>query len=150
MFDWDPMIVGTSIHWQHPVFHDFPTSYYADWQWYDILNNAGAVDLTEIPELTPVIQSIDTYEINRKLGIAFEVRTGTGKLFFLNLDITRQMEERPATRQLLLSLSHYLRSEDFQPILSVPIYQLDALFASAPLDEQHTDKSAAAQQLLNK
>lgn len=42
MFDWDPMIVGTSIHWQHPVFHDFPTSYYADWQWYDILNNAGA------------------------------------------------------------------------------------------------------------
>lgn len=150
MFDWDPMIVGTSIHWQHPVFHDFPTSYYADWQWYDILNNTGAIDLTEIPELTPVIQSIDTYEINRKLGIAFEVRTGTGKLFFLNLDITRQMEERPATRQLLLSLSHYLRSEDFQPILSVPIYQLDALFASAPLDEQHTDKSAATQQLLNK
>lgn len=149
MFDWAPMIVGTSIHSTHPVFHDFPTSYYADWQWYDILNNAGAIDLTDISALTPIIQSIDTYEVNRKLGIAFEVKVGTGKLFFLNLDVKKQMEERPATRQLLLSLSHYLCSENFQPALSLPMYQLDALFTSNSANKQQTDKNAAVLQLLN-
>lgn len=84
------MIVGTSIHHQHPVFRDFPTSYYADWQWWDILNYAGAIDLTALTGLTPIIQSVDTYEVNRKLGIAFEAQVGKGKLFFLNLDLSKR------------------------------------------------------------
>lgn len=36
MFNWNPMIVGTWIDASHPVFNDFPTDNYADWQWWDI------------------------------------------------------------------------------------------------------------------
>lgn len=149
MFNWDPMIVGTSIHHQHPVFRDFPTSYYADWQWWDILNYAGAIDVTALTGLTPVIQSIDTYEVNRKLGIAFEAQVGKGKLFFLNLDLSKKMDERPATNQLLRSISQYVRSTDFQPSTTIPLYQLDALFAPDVTKGKQTQGNAAIQQLLN-
>lgn len=149
MFNWDPMIVGTSIHHQHPVFRDFPTSYYADWQWWDILNYAGAIDLTALTGLTPIIQSVDTYEVNRKLGIAFEAQVGKGKLFFLNLDLSKKMDERPATKQLLRSISQYVRSADFQPSTTIPLYQLDELFAPDATKEKQTQGNAAIQQLLN-
>ena len=149
MFNWDPMIVGTSIHHQHPVFRDFPTSYYADWQWWDILNYAGAIDVTALTGLTPVIQSIDTYEVNRKLGIAFEAQVGKGKLFFLNLDLSKKMDERPATKQLLRSISQYVRSADFRPSTTIPLHQLDALFVPDATKGKQTEGNAALQQLLN-
>ena len=62
MFNWNPMIVGTLINANHPVFTDFPTNEYADWQWWDILNHATAMDLTALNNITPIIQSIDSYE----------------------------------------------------------------------------------------
>ena len=134
---------------EHTVFRDFPTSYYADWQWWDILNNAGAVDMTELAELTPIIQSIDTYEYNRKLGIAFEAQVGKGKLFFLNLNISKNINERPATNQLLRSLRAYLHSADFKPATTVPIHKLDALFMPDTTKGKKAQSNAAIQQLLN-
>ena len=41
MFAWAPMTIGCLIHAEQPVFADFPTSYHTDWQWWDILENAG-------------------------------------------------------------------------------------------------------------
>lgn len=122
---------------------------YADWQWWDILNYAGAIDLTALTGLTPIIQSVDTYEVNRKLGIAFEAQVGKGKLFFLNLDLSKKMDERPATNQLLRSISQYVRSTDFQPETTIPMYQLDALFAPDATKEKQTQGNTAIQQLLN-
>lgn len=149
MFNWDPMIVGTCIHNQHPVFHNFPTAEYADWQWWDILNYAGAVDLTAMTELTPIIQSVDTYEVNRKLGIAFEAQVGKGKLFFLNLDISKNINERKATKQLLKSVKEYIDSAEFKSTNNIPMYQLDALFSADAKKEKQTQGNAAIQQLLN-
>lgn len=149
MFNWDPMIVGTLICNAHPAFRDFPTSYYADWQWWDILNNALAVDLTDLRILTPVIQSIDTYEVNRKLGIAFEAKVGTGCLFVLNLDIAKDLEERPATCQLLRSVMNYVTSFDFQPQTTLEVYELDALFDKAKDNKSENKGGSAVKQLLN-
>ena len=107
------------------------------------------VDLTALTGLTPIIQSVDTYEVNRKLGIAFEAQVGKGKLFFLNLDLSKKMDERPATKQLLRSISQYVRSTDFQPSTTIPLYQLDALFAPDVTKGKQTQGNAAIQQLLN-
>ncbi|MCS2799120.1 hypothetical protein NXX24_21235 (plasmid) [Bacteroides fragilis] len=86
MFNWNPMIVGTLIDNEHPAFRDFPTRNYADWQWWDILNYSTALELDELKEITPLIQSIDSYETNQKLGISFEAKVGKGKLFVLCAD----------------------------------------------------------------
>ena len=149
MFNWKPMIVGTCIDHQHPAFRDFPTSYYADWQWWDILNYATAVDLTDMRTLTPVIQSIDTYEVNRKLGISFEANVAGGKLFVLCVDPEKDMEKRPAMQQLLTSVRNYVASDRFAPSVSLQPYELDALFDYSKIHHAETQSGEAIRQLLN-
>lgn len=149
MFNWAPMIVGTWIDASHPAFVDFPTTDYADWQWWDILNYGQAVDLTDLRELEPIIQSIDTYEVNRKLGISFEAKVGDGRLFVLNVDVKKDMDNRIAVKQLLRSITNYMDSENFNPAVSIPVYQLDHVFSATSLEESGNKSNAAVMQLLN-
>lgn len=150
MFNWNPMIVGTLIDKDNEAFADFPTDEYADWQWTDILNNATAVDLTDISGITPVIQSIDTYEVNRKLGVAFEASTPEGgRLFVLCVDPEKNIDKRPASRRLINSVKDYVTSDRFNPQIEVPVYQLDAVFDPSRLDAPVNKTSDAINQLLN-
>ena len=150
MFKWNPMIVGTLIDHKHPAFKDFPTSYYADWQWQDILTHTTAVDLTGLPTLNPAIQSVDTYEENRKLGIAFEAAVGKGRLFVLCMDIDKDMAKRPASRQLLHSVENYVHSDQFRPTAKLNAYQLDELFGTDKQQNAVERNDRAIEQLLNK
>lgn len=150
MFKWDPMIVGTLIASSHPAFREFPTDNYADWQWWDILNNTTALDLSTNRQLTPIIQSVDSYETNQKLGIAFEARVGQGRLFVLCIDPEKNIEKRPATRQLLNSIKKYVASSEiFQPECELQSYELKALFSPTTKKQENKMESAAAKQLLN-
>lgn len=114
MFNWDPMIVGTLINENSGAFKNFPTETYANWQWADILNHATALELNAYKGIKPVIQSIDSYEHNMKLGIAFESKVGNGNLFVLCVDPS-DLENRLATKQLLHSVSDYVKSDSFKP-----------------------------------
>ncbi len=116
MFAWPPMTLGCLIHEEHPVFDDFVTSYHTDWQWWDILNHAKVIEMQDAPrELRPFIQVIDAYDNNEKLGIGFEAQVNGGKLLVLAVDTRKDMENRPATRQLLASVDNYVKSEKFAP-----------------------------------
>lgn len=120
MFAWPPMTLGCLIHEEHPAFGDFVTSYHTDWQWWDILNNAKVIEMQDAPrELRPFIQVIDAFDSNEKLGIGFEARVGGGKLLVLAVDTGKNMDERPATRQLLESIDRYVKSEKFDPQVDV-------------------------------
>lgn len=150
MFNWNPMIVGTLIQASHPAFADFPTASYADWQWWDILGHARALELDGLLEVTPLVQSIDSYESNHKLGIVFEARVGQGRLLVAAIDLQSKMDERPATRQLFRSFCRYMQSDRFAPETTVAPYALDALFASAADKSGTSSDNAAIRQLLNK
>ena len=116
MFAWPPMTIGCLIHQDHPVFAGFVTSYHTDWQWWDILNHAKVIDMQDTPQaLRPFIQVIDAYDSNRKLGIGFEAEVNGGKLLVLAVDIKKDLENRPATRQLLKSIDRYVNSDRFDP-----------------------------------
>lgn len=149
MFNWNPMIVGTLIQASHPAFQNFPTGIYADWQWWDILNHATALELNDLKSITPVIQSIDTYEENRKLGIAFEARVGKGNLFVLCVDPEKNLDKRQATRQLLHSVRNYVASSEFHPACELKCHELDALFTPETEKQTNAKNSEAIKQLLN-
>ncbi len=120
MFAWPPMTIGCLIHNQHPVFNDFVTSYHTDWQWWDILNNAKVIEMQDTPQsLRPFIQVIDAYDNNQKLGIGFEAKVNGGKLLVLVVDIKKDIANRPATCQLLQSVDKYVKSNAFNPQVSV-------------------------------
>lgn len=151
MFNWNPMIVGTLINAQHPAFSDFPTKEYADWQWWDILNDATAMELDGLSHITPLIQSIDSYETNHRLGIAFEARVEKGKLFVLCVDPEKNIDQRIAMKQLLVSVKNYVASDRFVPAETLQLYEVDALFPA--VIGQKIDEALggnAIQQLLNK
>ncbi|MCC8171637.1 MAG: beta-glucuronidase [Parabacteroides sp.] len=116
MFAWPPMTLGCLIHEEEPVFADFVTSYHTDWQWWDILNHAKVIEMQDGPRaLRPFIQVIDAFDSNRKLGIGFEARVNGGKLLVLAVDTEKNMNDRPATKQLLKSIDRYVKSDRFHP-----------------------------------
>lgn len=120
MFAWSPMTIGCLIHNENPVFDNFVSSYHTDWQWWDILENAKVIEMQDTPvELRPFIQVIDSYDNNEKLGIGFEAKMGNGKLLVLAVDTQKNMDKRPATRQLLKSIDQYVKSGKFSPAVSI-------------------------------
>jgi len=136
MFKWAPMTLGWLIHDDSPVFDHFVTENHPDWQWWDILNYAKVIELQETPQaLRPFIQTIDSYDSNRKLGIGFEARVGGGKLLVLALDTQKDMNKRPATCQLLESIDRYVKSEKFNPQV-----ELDTVFIDSFLITKQTFK----------
>lgn len=150
MFNWNPMIVGTLIDANHPAFTDFPTKEYADWQWWDILNHATALELNNLNNLTPIIQSIDSYETNWKLGIAFEAKVRNGKLFVLCIDPEKDIDKRLASQQLISSVEKYVASQQFDPKTTLQTYEIDALFPAISVSKKQNGPQTAIQQLLNK
>ncbi|WP_293904762.1 sugar-binding domain-containing protein [Sphingobacterium sp. UBA5670] len=120
MFAWAPMTIGNLVHHEQAMFNDFLTSYHTDWQWWDILNHAKVIEMQDAPQqLRPFIQVIDSYDNNQKLGIGFEAKLNGGKLLVLALDTKTDMDNRPATQQLLYSMDNYVKSAQFSPQVAV-------------------------------
>jgi hypothetical protein len=134
----------------HPALAAFPTEAQSDWQWADILGGytarasyhiAGdmaehewddrsgrskAIILNETPQdYRPLVQVIDNYERNYKLGLVFETRVGKGKLLICALDLDTDAENRPAAQQLKTSLLQYAAGDKFNPAFELPIDWLE-------------------------
>lgn len=129
MFAWPPMTMGCLMHDDMGMFADFPTSYHTDWQWWDILEYAKVIELQDFPsEIVPFIQVIDSFDSNRKLGIGFEASVCGGKLLVLAMDAEKDIDKRPAARQLLRSIDKYVRGDGFAPRVVVDIEELQSLY----------------------
>lgn len=129
MFAWPPMTMGCLMHDDMGMFADFPTSYHTDWQWWDILEYAKVMELQDFPsEIVPFIQVIDSFDSNRKLGIGFEASVCGGKLLVLAMDAEKDIDKRPAARQLLRSIDKYVRGDGFAPRVVVDIEELQSLY----------------------
>jgi len=103
------------------------------WQWEDIVSNSRAIVMDDLPqELQPIVQYIDDWNTNRKLGLVFECRVLDGKLLVCSADLTRNIRRRPAARQLRFSVLDYMASKAFDPKVEVTIDQLRSLPCDAP------------------
>jgi|694.fasta_scaffold02760_17 hypothetical protein len=137
---------------RHPALASFPTEEQSDWQWADLLgrytaqtsyfiagdqashewndrfNRSKSIVLNEAPhDYKPIVQMIDNYERNYKLGLIFETRVGKGKLIICALDLTTDIESRPAARQLKSSLLMYIDSKEFNPTHELPMELLEKI-----------------------
>ena len=129
MFAWPPMTMGCLMHDDMGMFADFPTSCHTDWQWWDILEYAKVMELQDFPSgIVPFIQVIDSFDSNRKLGIGFEASVCGGKLLVLAMDAEKDIDKRPAARQLLRSIDKYVRGDGFAPRTVVDIEELQSLY----------------------
>jgi len=124
---WGRML-GLWIDEKHPAFKAFPTDSFNDWQWTDLVRGTRAINLDRLPkDLQPIVQPIDDWNRNYKLGLIFEARVGQGKLLVSSPDLENDLDKRPAARQLRRSLIDYMVSESFAPRITVTATEIEEL-----------------------
>jgi hypothetical protein len=115
-----PHTLGILCDPKHPALSRFPTEFHSNWQWWYLVSQSQAMILDQFPkELRPIIQMIDDWFTNRRLGMAFEVRVGEGKLLVCSIDLMKGIQENPVARQMLHSLCSYMISDEFSPETNV-------------------------------
>jgi hypothetical protein len=125
-----PATMGILCDPKHPALAQFPTEFYSDWQWYDLLDKSRSVMLDSTPpNFRPIVQVIDNFARNGKLGNLFEARVGRGRLLVCTIDLPGLAEKSPAARQLLRSLYGYAGSSAFQPASELAPALLESLFS---------------------
>jgi hypothetical protein len=129
-----PHVTGLLVQTKHPAFADFPTAYHSDFQWWSIVNKSQVMHLEDFPKgFRPIVQPIDTWFMNRKLGLIFEAGVGNGKLIVSSADIS-DTSAFPATRQLFYSIKKYILSDKFNPVEKLDINSIKDLFKTPSKD----------------
>jgi hypothetical protein len=117
MFNNTPGTMGLLIQEKHPALAEFPTRFHSERQWAPIaLASTPVFLLGTSPEFRPIVQVIDNYERNEKLGLVFETQVGRGRLLVCAVNLLAEnLRDRPEAQQLLASLLHYAASDAFAP-----------------------------------
>ncbi len=126
-----PHTLGILCNPDHSLFNDFPTEYHSNWQWWDPVTHSQAMILDQLPAgLRPLIQPIDTWFENRRLGLAFEAKAGAGKIMVCSIDMQEKLDERPVSRHLLNSMLQYMNSPDFNPETEIELELIQEIINS--------------------
>ncbi len=83
-----PHTLGILCNPKHPALSEFPTEFHSNWQWWDLVTKSKFMILDDFPpDLRPIVQVIDDWNTNRKLGLIFEAKVGRGKLLVCSIDL---------------------------------------------------------------
>lgn len=126
-FPRQPGTMGILCDPAHPALKYFPTDFYSNWQWWDLITHSKTMILDSLPELDPLVRVIDNFFKNRKMANIIEARVGKGKLLLVTMDIRNNLRERLSARQLRYSLEKYIASPDFNPAITLTQNQLGFL-----------------------
>ena len=138
-----PHTTGIWVNNNHPLFKNFPTEYHSNLQWWELLNNAQVMLFSDFAyEFEPLVQSIDTWFLSRKIGTLFEAHVLNGKLMMTSMDITTDLDNRIVARQMRKAILDYMNSPHFRPVSHVKVQQIEDLFRKpTPVINMHTKQS---------
>lgn len=138
-----PHTTGLTIDTQHPLFREFPTDDWANLNWWELVNKAQVMNLSELPkDYQSPIQPIDTWHVSRKLGMLIEARVLKGKLLMTTMDISTCLDRRLVVRQMRKAILDYMESDRFQPALTLPVSVITDFFSkTAPAVNMFTNES---------
>ncbi|MDR2862957.1 MAG: hypothetical protein LBV54_03660 [Puniceicoccales bacterium] len=122
-----PGTLGLVCDPAHPLFAQFPTESHTNWNWWHLIKAGDSVVLDAAPtDFSPIVQVIDNFARNHKIGFIFECKTGQsqkGRLLVCCVDV-QTLHTRPEGRQLLISMAGYMKSEKFDPASYLSLEQL--------------------------
>jgi len=128
-----PTTLGILCDAQHPLFAAFPTENYSNWQWWYLIRHAQPMIMDGLPaKVRPLVQVIDDWTTNHRLGLVFEAKMRAGKIIVCSVDLETGLENDPVRRQFRASLLEYVTSPKFQPKASVDKALLQQLLAPQP------------------
>ncbi len=116
----------------HPALAEFPNDGHSDWQWYDLCNNATTFKLENAPAgFRPIVQLVPDFHHNQLLGQLIECKVGVGKLMICGYDLSTDLPNRHAARQLRRSLLKYMQNDSFEPQFELELTVLGQLLTAA-------------------
>ena len=108
-------MLGLVCHTNHPALAEFPTDVNCDWQWTRLANNVRAVNLRGAPpQLRPIVEAVDDWNRNWRLGVIFECNVGPGRLLVSAINLNGEPGDSELL-QLRRSLFDYMTGPHFQP-----------------------------------
>jgi hypothetical protein len=132
-----PHTLGVLCNPNHPALAAFPTEFHSNWQWWDLVTKSKFMILDQFaPKLRPIVQVIDDWNTNRKLGLIFEAKVGPGRLLVCSIDLRTSLNKRPVARQMLHSLIKYMESDRFAPTFRADIGLICSLLRKPSLLSQ--------------
>jgi hypothetical protein len=133
MFPNQPGTMGAMINPRHPVFADFPTASWTDWQWWELLHHGFAIDLAAFPlQVEAPLRFVDKFNRNSLPAGIVEAQVGPSKLVICTLDIEHNLDSRPVARQLRRSILSYMNSDAFRPRKPLTTSELRKMFRAPP------------------
>lgn len=124
-----PHTTGAYIDSRHPLFKEFPTDDWGNLNWWELLNKAQVMNLSEFPkDYQPVVQPIDTWHVSRKLGMLFEANVLNGKLLMTTMDLDKDLEQRVVARRMRKAVLDYMQGDEFRPTLRLEPEVVTRLF----------------------
>jgi hypothetical protein len=110
-------MLGLWCDTKHPALAGFPTESNCDWQWIDLAADAHALNLDALPaSLQPIVQPIDDWNRNWKLGLLYECSIGPGKLLVCSIDLSATRVGAPSLRRSVLD---YMAGPRFNPSVAI-------------------------------
>ncbi|CAN7263149.1 discoidin domain-containing protein [Pseudoduganella sp. LjRoot289] len=123
---WGRML-GVWVDHRHAALAQFPTEAFNDWQWTELVAGTRALNMDKLPPgLQPIVQPVDDWNRNFKLGLLFEARVGNGKLMVASVDLERDLDRRVVARQLRKSVLDYMAGAAFDPQTAMEPSQFSA------------------------
>ncbi len=104
-----PGTLGILTDPQHALFRTFPTDFHTDWQWWNIVKHSRPMILNNYPDgYKPIVQVIDNFTENRKLGLIYEIPNAKGKALMCTSDLFA-IKDEPEAKALFASMIDYLK-----------------------------------------
>ncbi len=124
-----PGTLGHLCDPKHPALANFPTDFHSNWQWWQLVKNSRPIILDETPDdFRPIVQTIDNFDRNHKLGLITEMKVGNGSLLVCAIDLMA-IQDNPEGRQMLHSLLSYVGSDKFKPSAEIDMTLMVKLFS---------------------
>jgi hypothetical protein len=109
----------------HPALALFPNSGHSDWQWHGLTRDATTFLLDDVPKgFKPIVQIVPDFHFSSLLGQLLGARAGNGRILICGYDLSTDLDQRRAARQLRQSLLRYMESEKFRPQNNLSMEQL--------------------------
>lgn len=105
-----PGTMGLLINSSHPALKEFPTDTYTNWQWWNLVINSRPIVLDGLASnISPIVQTIDNWERNHKLGIIYTIPESDNRAIVCSIDLFSCKNEIEA-KALFNSLLDYLKN----------------------------------------
>ncbi len=105
-----PGTFGLLINSEHPIFNLFPTDFHTNWQWWNLVINSRPMILDDYErEYSPIVQVVDNWDRNHKLGLIYEVPESDGNAIICASDLF-SCKENVEVKALFESILSYLQN----------------------------------------